>query len=70
ARIALAELHLASGRPEEAVRNAQIAVSCRSDAASYASLCDAFLAAGQNEKAQSAAMAGLEQSADSARVHL
>ncbi|MFO8006103.1 MAG: tetratricopeptide repeat protein, partial [Candidatus Brocadiia bacterium] len=37
---------------------------------SYAALCEAFLAAGQAEKAQSAAEAALDQSAGSAAAHL
>ncbi|MCK4283351.1 MAG: tetratricopeptide repeat protein, partial [Candidatus Brocadiae bacterium] len=71
ARLAMAAVNLNAARPEEAVRNAQIAAGfSRQDAATYATLCRAFLASGDVDKAQSAAQKALEEDQLSAEAHL
>jgi tetratricopeptide (TPR) repeat protein len=69
ARLALAELHRRASHPEEAVQHAQIAVSCREDAQTYAALCEAFLGADQVDKADTAAQSAAESGAHSAEAH-
>jgi len=70
AKLAQAQLNLDNEQPDEAVRNAQIAVSLRPDAQSYALLSEAFLSSGDADKALATARTALEKGADSAPAHL
>ncbi|MFO7956663.1 MAG: tetratricopeptide repeat protein [Candidatus Brocadiia bacterium] len=70
ARLALAEVYVAAGRPEQAVRETQIAVSARADAETYGALCRAFMAAEQVDKAASAAKSALSEAPNAPKAHL
>jgi len=70
ARLALAELYLATKQPHKAVTCAQIAASSRPDGQTYAALAEAFLAAGDIPKADSAVATALEQEPLLPRAHL
>ena len=70
AKLALARLNLDMKQPDEAVRNAQIAVSLRPEAQTYALLSEAFLSVGDADKALSTAETALEKGTASAPAHL
>ncbi len=70
AKLAMADIYLSLKQPDEAVRNAQIAVSLRPDAQTYSSLSEAFLSTGDAEKALSTAKSALGKGPDSADAHL
>jgi len=70
ARLALAQVYNANGQAEQAVRETQIAVSARADAETYGALCRAFLAAGQIEKAASAAESAVSKAPNAPEGHL
>jgi tetratricopeptide (TPR) repeat protein len=70
ARLALVELYLQANLPVEAVSCAQIAASSRPDAQTYSALAGAFLAAGDMQKADSAAATAVEKDPLSADAHL
>ena len=66
----MAELYLTLKKPDEAVRNAQIAVSLRPDAQTYSALSGAFLSSGDADNALSTAKSALEKGPKSADAHL
>ena len=70
AKLATAEVYISLKQPDEAVRNAQIAVSLRPDARTYAALSEAFLSTGDADKALSTAKSALDKGPDSADAHL
>lgn len=70
ARLALAEVHVAAGRADQAVESAQIATSARPNATTYSALSRAFLAAGEVAKAESAALSALQDDTHSDVAHL
>ncbi len=70
ARIAMSTVHLEAGNTDDAVRNAQIAVSTRGSERDYAALTDAFLEAGEPEKAEVAASEAARRAPDSALARL
>lgn len=70
AHLAMAQIDLRAGRPDDAVRSVQIAAFARPDAETYAALSNAFLGIGDVDKAESAAKTALEKDPLSARAHL
>jgi len=70
AQLAMAEVYLKASQAEQAVRSAQIAAGLRADAQSYATLSDAFLAAGELAKAETTAASAMQRDAASEDAHL
>lgn len=69
-RLALSRLHLQTGKRSEAIRAAQVAVSIEKNARTYAALAEAFLAAGDVGKAETAAKQAKSANPYSARAHV
>lgn len=69
-RLALARIHMRAGQSEEGLRNAQLAVASRPDAETYVALSQAFVATGQLDNAESAAMNAIERAPASAGAQL
>jgi tetratricopeptide (TPR) repeat protein len=70
ARLAMADVHLAADRPAEAVAAAQIAAAARHDAATYAALTRALLAAGDAATAENAGAAAVQRDPMSPEAHV
>ncbi len=70
ARLALAAILGEQSRSQAAVRNAQIAVSARADAVTYAALCRAFLGSGEIDKAEAAALSAVEHNPQTAPARM
>ena len=70
ARLALSDVLCDGSQPEEAIRNAQIAVAAHAGTATYAALARCFLAAGEVDKAESAAQSAAETNPEAPETHL
>ncbi len=70
AHLAIVDVALAAGRLADAVRSAQIAAFSRPGGDTYAALSAAFLASGDIDKAESAALTAVQKDPFSARAHV